>query len=100
MLRDGRVVTGTLSREWSRDWVLFLPHGKRIQFAEDGGYDWMEFQRPAHASSRSGALLLLESWRSFLPVFLASFACIVLLVSAAPVAIRRGPRDGSEPVGG
>jgi hypothetical protein len=100
MLRDGRLVTGTLSREWSRDWVLSLPDGERIQFAEKGSYDWMEFQRPAHAGTRSGAMMLLEGWRSFLPVLLAFFGCMVLVVSAAPFSTRRGSRDDSKPIGG
>lgn len=81
MLRDGRVVTGTLSREWSRDWVLSLPDGERIQFADKGGYDWMEFQTPPHAGTQSGALMLLEGWRSFLPIFLVSFASLALIAS-------------------
>lgn len=100
MLRDGRLVTGTLSREWSRDWVLSLPDGERIQFAEEGGYDWMEFQRPAFAGTRSGAMMLLEGWRSFLPVFIASFGCMVLVVSAVPFGIKRRPRDAPESIAG
>lgn len=93
MLRDGRVITGTLSREWSKDWVLSLPDGERVQFAEEGGYKWMEFQRPAHAGTQDSSALLLESWRSFLPVFLASFASMVLLLSSVPFGPRRRPQD-------
>lgn len=84
MLRDGRVVTGTLSREWSKDWVLSLPDGERIQFADKGGYDWMEFKTPPHAGTQSGTLMLLEGWRSLLPAFLAVVACMTLLMSAWP----------------
>lgn len=93
MLRDGRLLKGTLSREWSRDWVLSLPDGERIQFADDGGYNWMEFQKPLHAGTQSGALMLLEGWRSFLPLFLAGIACVVLLVSTLPFGSSREPQD-------
>lgn len=74
MLRDGRVVTGTLSREWSKDWVLSLPDGERIQFAEDGGYDWMEFKKPPHAGTQGALSMMLEGWRSFVPLLLVWIA--------------------------
>jgi hypothetical protein len=93
MLREGRVVTGTLSREWSRDWVLSLPDGERIQFSDEGGYDWMEFQAPVHKGTQGGVSMLIESWRSLLPMFLVSFACIALLISTVPFGPRREPQD-------
>lgn len=82
VLRDGSVYTGTLSREWSKDWVLYLPDDAKVLF-DDHGYDLMEFKAPQHRREDSAFGVLLKAWRSFLPLALVSWACIALLLSAA-----------------
>jgi len=71
-LRDGQVVTGELSRTWSKDWIVRTRNGE-LQFPEAGGYQSMTFPAPRETGARdtlTAVTTLFARWRSFLPLAL------------------------------
>jgi hypothetical protein len=66
-LRDGRDVTGDLSRDWSKAWVLRTADGAETRFGERG-YESMTFgPRSERHSASSGVAMLFASWRTLAP---------------------------------
>lgn len=84
-LSDGRtVMTGSLRRAWSKDWVLETSDGRQWRFQS---YTAMRFQPPAQADSFRAS----SRWRAWLPAVAVVSAWLAWLLQALwfPLVSRR-----------
>jgi len=80
-LRDGQRVSGKLTREWSKDWMVLTPDGGAVRFT-DRDYQSMQFSAPVAHAAPDPTWWLLRAWRSFLPFSIVSAACLWLFATS------------------
>lgn len=69
VLGNGQHITGALSRDWQKRWVISTPDGAEVRFAD---FAMMTFKAPERVDGAFAPSRLLDHWRSVGPVMLAN----------------------------
>lgn len=86
VLGNGQHITGALSRDWQKRWVISTVDGAEVRVAD---FAMMTFKAPEHVDGGSAFSRVIDHWRSVGPMMLVNLLFGAFVV--AEIVRRRGP---------